>query len=136
MPFQGQQEQIVAITTFRPHSHYLLDETVLLPKTILNTKIYYLEVGQQHLKIISKILKKLCKENIKKLLKFVRHTHTNITNKDFLNISKLINAVKSGLKEELILFQNKYSPLQTLTFFTIIKWILKLVIKMPDYINI
>ena len=57
-------------------------------------------------------------------------------NKDFLNSSKLINAVKGGLKEELVLFQNKYSPLRILTFFAIIEWILKLIIEMLDHVSI
>ena len=43
-------------------------------------------------------------ENIEELLELVQRTCTNITNKDFLNISKLISAVKGGLKEELDLF--------------------------------
>ena len=136
MPFQGQKKQIIAITAFQPYSHYLLDETVLLPKTILDTKRYYSEVSQYRLKIISKILEKLCEKNIKKLLKLIQHTRTNMANKNFLNMFKLTNVVKSNFKKELVLFQNKYSLLQTLTFFTIIEWILKLIREMPNYISI
>jgi len=44
------------------------------------------------------------KENIEKLLELIWYTYTNMTNKDFLNMSKLINMVKGGLKEELDLF--------------------------------
>jgi len=77
---------------------------VFLLRTILDTKRYCLEVGQHRLKIISKILEKLREENIKKLLELIWRTCTNITNKDFLNMSKLINIVKGGLKEELDLF--------------------------------
>jgi len=86
--------------------------------------------------MISKILEELCKENIKKLLELIWRTCTNMTNKDFLNVFKLINAVKSSLKEELDLFQKKYSPLQILIFFAMIKWILELVREMPDYMGI
>ena len=49
-------------------------------------------------------LKELRKENIKELLELVWRIRTNITNKDFLNISKLISAVKGSIKEELDLF--------------------------------
>ena len=86
--------------------------------------------------MISKMLEKLCKENIEKFLKFIWRTYTNIINKDFLNMFKLINVVKGGLKEELDLFQKKYNPLWTLTFFVIIEWILELVREMPDYVGI
>jgi len=89
---------------FRPYSHLLLNKIILLLKTILNIKRYYSEVGQHHLKIISKMLEKPREENIEKLLKLVWCTRTNITNKDFLNMFKLINVVKGGLKEELDLF--------------------------------
>lgn len=54
--------------------------------------------------MISKILEELRKENIEELLELIRRTYTNITSKDFLNISKLISTVKGGLKEELDLF--------------------------------
>src|SRR6266576_1005218 len=104
MPFQGQQERIIITTAFRPRSHYLLNETILLPGTILDIKRYRLEVGQHRLEIISKMLEEPRKENIEELLELVRRTRTNITNKDFLNVSKLISAVKGGLKEELDLF--------------------------------
>jgi hypothetical protein len=40
-------------------------------------------------------------ENIEKLLELIRRTRTDITNKDFLNVPKLINIVRGGLKEEL-----------------------------------
>jgi len=50
------------------------------------------------------MLEELREENIEKLLELVWRTCTNITNKDFLNMSKLINTVKGGLKEELDLF--------------------------------
>jgi len=43
-------------------------------------------------------------ENIEELLEFIWCICTDITNKDFLNIFKLINVVKGGLKEELDLF--------------------------------
>ena len=43
-------------------------------------------------------------ENIEEVLELIQCTYTNITNKGFLNISKLISAVKGGLKEELDLF--------------------------------
>ena len=43
-------------------------------------------------------------ENIEEVLEFVQRIYTNITNKGFLNISKLISVVKGGLKEELNLF--------------------------------
>jgi len=71
MPFQGQEEQIIITTAFQPCSHYLLNETVLLPRTILDTKRYCLEVSQHQLKIISKMLEELRKENIEKLLKLI-----------------------------------------------------------------
>ena len=136
MPSQGQQERIIATTAFRPRSHCLLDETVLLPGTILDTKRYRLEVGQHRLKMISKTLEELREENIEELLELVRRTRTDITSKDFLNASKLIGAVKGGLKEELDLFQNKHNPLRTLTFFAMIEWILELVREMPDHVGI
>ena len=47
------------------------------------------------------MLEEPCKENIEKLLEFVQCTCTNITNKDFLNMPKLINIVRGGFKEEL-----------------------------------
>jgi len=50
------------------------------------------------------MLEELREENIKKLLEFIWRTRTNITSKDFLNMSKLIDVVKGGLKEELDLF--------------------------------
>ena len=40
-------------------------------------------------------------ENIEKLLELIQYTCTNITNKDFLNIPKLINIVRGGLKKKL-----------------------------------
>ena len=84
--------------------HYLLNETVLLPKAILDTKRYCLEVDQHRLKMIFKMLEELYKEDIEKLLELVRRTRTNITNKDFLKVFKLIDIVKGGFKEELDLF--------------------------------
>jgi len=50
------------------------------------------------------MLEELYKENIEKLLELIWRTRTNITSKDFLNVSKLIDIVKGNLKEELDLF--------------------------------
>ena len=50
------------------------------------------------------MLEELREENIKELLKLIWRTCTNITNKDFLNAPKLINAVRGGLKEKLDIF--------------------------------
>ena len=94
----------MVITIFQPHSHYLLNKMVLLPRAILDIKRYHSEINQHHLKIISKILKELYKEDIKKFLKLIQRTYINITNKDFLNMSKLINAIKGSFKEKLDLF--------------------------------
>ena len=51
--------------------------------------------------MISKMLEELREENTEKLLELIWRTYTNITNKDFLNMPKLINTVRGGLKEEL-----------------------------------
>ena len=50
------------------------------------------------------MLEELYKENIKKLLKLIWCTCIDMTNKDFLNMFKLINVIKDGLKEKLDLF--------------------------------
>jgi hypothetical protein len=50
------------------------------------------------------MLKELGERNLKKLLELIQYTYTNITNKDFLNIPKLIDIIKSRLKEELDFF--------------------------------
>ena len=82
------------------------------------------------------MLEELYEENIEKLLELVQCTCINMINKDFLNVFKLINIIRGGLKEELDFVQNRYSPIQTLTFFTMIEWILELVREMTDYIGI
>ena len=43
-------------------------------------------------------------KNIEEVLEFIQYTYTNITNKGFLNIFKLISTVKGGLKKKLDLF--------------------------------
>ena len=54
--------------------------------------------------MIFKMLKELYRENIEEVLKLIWCICTNITNKGFLNISKLISIIKGGLKKELDLF--------------------------------
>jgi len=50
------------------------------------------------------MLEELREENIEELLELIWRIYTNITNKDFLNVFKLINIVKGSFKEELDLF--------------------------------